>query len=142
MSAAMLDRGTKIYAAVLGVLVLVFTVAVLYQPPKVRELNALLAADARLAAYPYPFRVVRVEGAIAVMASPRSAEMPVQRIIGVLHPELAARGGDDPEFQRAQQLLADYQTRARDRVLSDADINEVRWELDVDWLRSHGTQVP
>lgn len=138
----MLDRGTKIYAVVLGALVLAFTAAVLYQPSKVRELNARLAEDAQLAVYPYPFRVLRIEGATAVIGSPRSAEVPVQQMIGALYPGLAGRGGDDPEFLRAQQALADHQTHARELVLSDPGIEAVRWELDADWLRAHGIQTP
>jgi hypothetical protein len=138
----MLDRGTKIYAAVLSALVLALVFAAEYQPSKVRELNRQLAADAQLASYPYPFRVLRIEGKTAVMASPRSADMPVQRMIGALDPSLARRAGDDPDFLRAQQQLADRQAQARALVLADAAIESVRWELDTDWLRRHGIQVP
>lgn len=138
----MLDRGTKIYAAVLGVLALAVVFAVLYEPPKVRELNRVLGEDPELSAYAYPFRVLRVEGATAVMGSPRSAAVPVQRMIGAIEPGLAGRGGDDPDFQRAQQRLADLQAHARARVLADPDITAVRWELDADWLRARGIQVP
>lgn len=57
----MLDRGTKIYAAVLVSVVLIFTAAVLYEPPKLRDMNRMLAEDALLSAYPYPFRVLRID---------------------------------------------------------------------------------
>lgn len=138
----MLDRGTKIYAAVLGALVLVAVFAVLYESPKVSALNRMLAEDPELSGYAYPFRVLRIEGATAVMGTPRSAAVPVQRMIGAIEPGLAGRGGDDPDFQRAQQRLADLQAHARARVLADPDITAVRWELDADWLRARGIDVP
>jgi hypothetical protein len=137
----MLDRGTKIYAGVLAIVVLAGLFAVLYQPTKVRELNRLLATDAQLAAYPYAFRVLCIEGDTAVMGSPRSAEVPVQQMIGAIDPSLAHSSGDDPKFLRAQQQLADYQSRARALALADAEIESVRWELDVDWLRAQGIQT-
>ncbi len=138
----MLGRGTKIYAAVLAALVVAVTVAVLYQPEDVRELNRLLAADAQLSAYPYTFRVLRVENGVAVMSTPRSAEVPVQRMLGALHPELKRSSSDDPEFQAAQQILADHQTHASELVRTDSRISAVRWELDAVWLREHGVQIP
>lgn len=137
----MLDRGTRIYAAVLAAIALAFTVAVLYEPPKLRDLNRLLAADPQLAAYPYPFRVLRVEEATAVMGSPRSAEVPVRRVLGAIEPAVAGLADDDPAYQAAQQRLADTQNHARERVLADPEIKAVRWELDADWLRAQGIQL-
>lgn len=137
----MLDRGTRIYAVVLAVIVLAFTAAVLYEPPRLRDLNRLLAADPQLAAYPYPFRVLRVEGTTAVMGSPRSAEVPVRRVLSILEPEVAGLGDDDPAFQAAQKRLADTQNHARERVLGNAGIKTVRWELDGDWLRAQGIEI-
>lgn len=56
----MFDRGTKVYAAVLAAIVLAFAAAVLYEPLQLRDLNRALAAAPQSAAYPYPFRVLRV----------------------------------------------------------------------------------
>lgn len=138
----MLDRGTKIYAAVLAAIVLAFAAAVLYEPPKLRDLNRVLAADPQLAAYPYPFRVLRVDGGTAVLGSPRSAEVPVRRVLGVLEPAVAGLADEDPAYLAAQQRLADTQDHARERVLADPAINTVRWELDADWLRAQGIPLP
>lgn len=138
----MLDRGTRIYAAVLAAVVLAFTAAVLYEPPRLRDLNRALAADAQVAAYPYPFRVRRIEGGTAVMGSPRSAELPVRRVLGVLEPAVAGLADDDPAYLAAQQRLAETQNHARERVLADPGITAVRWELDADWLRAQGVPVP
>lgn len=138
----MLDRGTKIYAAVLVSVVLIFTIAVLYEPPKLRDMNRTLAEDALLSAYPYPFRVLRIDNDTAVMGTPRSAEVPVRRVLTVLEPAIAGLGDDDPAFQAAQMRLAETQNHARERVLANTDIKAVRWELDADWLRVRGIQVP
>ncbi len=137
-----LDRGTKIYAAVLLTAVLGLVVTALYQPPKVRELNRKLAADPQVAAFPYPFRVLRVENGVAVLSTPRSTLVPVAEVLGRLFPEAANLPPDSPRFQQMQGRLAKVQKRAKAIVLQDPDIHGVRWELDRDWLLQHGIQVP
>jgi len=136
-----MDRGTRIYAAALAGLVLALTLAALYQPTEVRRLNRLLADEPALADYAYPFQVLSVKGRTAEMSSPRSAEMPVQRMIGAIRPELKNAPVDDPAYLRAQQELADHQARAKALVLSDPDIDSVRWVLDESWLARRGIQV-
>jgi len=76
------------------------------------------------------------------MSTPRSPAVPVERVLGLLFPEVAGQPGDSPAFQAAQQRLARIQTRARDLVLEAPDIDHVRWELDRDWLMRHGIQPP
>jgi hypothetical protein len=73
-----------------------------------------------------------------MMSTPRSTEVPVERVLGLLFPEVSRRPSDSPEFREAQQRLAGVQTRARDLVLEDAQIQRVSWVLDRDWLRDHG----
>lgn len=141
-AARIVDRGTKIYALVLGLAVAALLVLFLYQPAAVRELNERLAADPILAAYPYPFRVLRIEDHTAVMSTPRSAEMPVRDMIHAIDPGLAGVASDDPAFQQAQQTLAGHQARAGELVRADASIQRIRWELDVDWLRRQGIVPP
>lgn len=114
----------------------------LYEPAKVRELNGRLADDTQLTGYPYPFRVLRVEDPIAVMSTPRSAEMPVHVMIRAIEPDLRNTSTDDLGFQRAQKTLADHQALARKRVMEDPDIYNVRWELDREWLRQQGIVLP
>jgi hypothetical protein len=133
-----MDRGTRVYAAVLAALVLALVFAALYQPAKVSRLNALLADEPALADYTYPFRVLSVEGRIAAMSSPRSPVMPVQQMIGAIHPELKNTPVDEAAYLRAQQQLADHQARAKALVLSDPDIDAVRWVLDETWLARRG----
>jgi hypothetical protein len=133
-----MDRGTRIYAGLLLAIVLVLLMLAFYQPADVRALNRVLENDTEVSAYPYPFRVLRVEQATAVMGTPRSAVMPVARMIAAVAPGAAGLSVTDPVYLRAQQRLADTQTRARSLVLADAAIERVRWELDETWLTGHG----
>ncbi len=139
---AKLDRGTKIYAAVLLALVAALVVAVLYQPPEVRKLNSRLEADPLVSAFPYPFRVVRLENGIAVMSTPRSTEVPVAEVLARIFPEVSGASPDSPRFQKAQRRLAQAQKRAKALVVADSKVRGVRWELDRDWLIRHGIQPP
>ena len=68
-----MDRGTKIYAGVLLVIAVLLGFWTLYEDPKVKALNALLARDEPVQSYPFRFRVLYLEGNTAVMATPRSS---------------------------------------------------------------------
>ncbi len=141
-SAMPLDRATRNYALFLLALILGLVFLALYEPPRVAALNERLESDPEISAFPYPFRVVRVEGTTAVMHTPRSPAVPVARVLGILFPEVAGQPSDSPAFQAAQKRLARIQTRARDLVLEAPDIDRVRWELDRDWLLQHGLRPP
>ena len=133
-----MGRGLKIYTAIIAAVVVALIAVAVYEPAKVRELNAVLDRDESLSAYPYRFHVLRVEEGVAVMSSPRSASVPVPRIIKVIYPSLEGVAVTDQRYLAAQQQLAEYQGRAAKRVLSDPDIVRVRWELDEIWLRERG----
>lgn len=111
--------------------------------PKVAVLNQAIQekSSPALRDYPYPFRVLRLEGAVAVMATPRSAAMPVYRMIGALYPSLAGKLPDNPDFVAAEKELAKVQSEAKDIVLEQPGITEVKWELDENWLISHGISL-
>ena len=127
-------------------LVLAFVVDWFIQRPdaRARELNAAIAAQAsdHLKRYPYPFRVIRVEGNTAVMGSPRSFEVPVTRFIAVIHPEVNVMNANDPAFIAAQQELAATQSEAQGIVRAQPGIESVRWEIDRHWLGAHGVDLP
>lgn len=107
--------------------------------PRVEALNLALqeSGSARLRAYPYQFRVLRVEGEIAVMATPRSQTVPVYRMISALYPHLSGRSSTSPEYVAAQQELAELQSEARGIVQQQPGIARVEWELDQSWLIQH-----
>ncbi|KRT59626.1 hypothetical protein, partial [endosymbiont of Ridgeia piscesae] len=91
--------------------------------------------------FSYRFRVVRLDGRKAVMSTPRSTEVPVERILHLLFDDLTSRQTSGPRFQQAQRELARIQTKARDMVLADPAVERVSWELDRDWLMQHGVQL-
>ena len=111
--------------------------------PKVAALNQAIEAKASpaLRDYPYPFQVLRLEGTVAVMATPRSPAVPVYRMIGALYPALAGKSPDNPDFIAAEKELAKVQSEARKIVLEQPGVTEVKWELDQNWLISHGISL-
>jgi hypothetical protein len=133
-----MDRFTRNYSIVPGILLLGLLFWVFYEDPQVTTLNGLLAADDEVAAYPYRFRVLRLENGVAVMGTPRSAEFPAFRALALLYPGLAAREPDDPEMMQAQLEMARVQERARAIVLDAGPVTRMIWELDTDWLGASG----
>lgn len=105
---------------------------------RVADLNAMLAADADLADYPYPFRVQSLSNGIAIMGSPRTAEVPVMQFLRTAFPALRKTAVDDPAMMAAQDRLVDKQSRAAELVTSEADVQAVRWELDERWYNEQG----
>ena len=134
----MMDRFTRNYSIFLGVVLLGLLFWVFYEDPQVAALNELLDKDAELATYPYQFRVFSLHDGMAVMGTPRSAEFPAFRALGILFPGLANRDQDDPELMQAQLEMARLQERARRLVLESGKAAQVRWELDSNWLSEHG----
>ena len=115
---------------------------VLSSDGRVDELNVMLAADPMLRDYPYQFRVIRLDGDVAVMGSPRSAEVPVMQFLRTAYPELSKTTVDDPAMMAAQDVLARTQVHAQDLVQGELDINTVRWELDERWFNEKGVFLP
>ncbi|HUW51777.1 MAG TPA: hypothetical protein VMV75_12255 [Sulfuricella sp.] len=130
-------RTLGILAAVLAVAV--FYLTVLRSDPLVEALNQAIQANGspELKKYPYPFRVLRIEGTAAVMGTPRSPAMPVYRMIGAIDPALSGKAPDNPDFVAAEKALAKVQSEARQIVLSQPGVTDVKWELDRNWLISH-----
>jgi hypothetical protein len=107
--------------------------------PKVEALNQVLLSSAspQLRDFPYEFKVVRLEGETAVMGTPRSSAMPVYRMIGALYPQLSGKDASHPDFIAAQMALAKVQSEAREIVLKQPGVTQVKWELDQNWLIAH-----
>lgn len=112
--------------------------------PRTRELNAILEtrASQQLKDYPYEFRVIRVEGSTAVMSTPRNFDSPAFRFLGVIYPEINVKDHNNPAFIAVEQLLGKVQDEAKDIVLAQPGITDIRWELDRNWLRRRGIELP
>lgn len=137
-----MSRGMKIYAFFIAALALTVMVNIFYEPSEVRALNAVLKQDDKLNNYPYRFRVLAVKNGVAVMTSPRSADVPVPVIIKVIDPSLQNVSVSEERFFEAQQTLADLQAYAREQVMAQQGISRVIWKLDEEWLLSHGVKLP
>ena len=136
----------KLWQWIVLVLVL-FTVVSWYvhrPDDRARQLNDILEATGspQLKSYAYEFRVLRTEGATAVMSTPRNFDVPAFKMLGVLYPNLDVKNQNDPDFIKAEKALADAQFEAMTIVRTQPGINNVRWELDASWLRSHSIDVP
>jgi hypothetical protein len=138
-----MDSFTRNYSIVLAGIVialLVWWLSSVWQP-RVWEINGFLEEDATLAEYPYAFRLRSLDDGVATLWSPRNFQVPAIRFLGVIHPELAGLGQDDPKVVAAQQDLIEHQKHAQALVLSQPDVERVDWALDVQWLADHGVQV-
>lgn len=137
-----LDRGTKIYASVLGAILLTgFLAWLLSLDSRLGEIEELLESDPELAAYPYQFQALAIEGRTAVMFTPRSTNLPAVRFLGMIKPSLVNKSEQDPEVIAAQKELGGLQSKVRKLVTSREDIDRVRWTLDKDWYASRGILV-
>jgi hypothetical protein len=111
---------------------------------KSRELNRAIETlgSAELKSYPYQFRVLKVVGTTAVMATPRNVDVPAFKFLGVLYPQINVKDANDPAFIAVERTLGAVQAEARQIVLAQPGIAGVRWELDRDWLTAHYIAVP
>ncbi len=109
-----------------------------------RELTAIIHSQGseQLKSYPYQFHVLRVDGKTAVMSTPRNFEVPALNMLGVLFPKVNVKDGNNPEFIAIQRQLGQVQDEAKAIVLAQPGITDIRWELDREWLRKQGIEVP
>jgi hypothetical protein len=138
-------RQIKSWQWVLLVLVMLVALdwAIRRPDARTRALNEVLEtrASAQLKSYPYRFEVLRVEGTTAVISTPRNFDSPAFRFLGVLYPDINVKDHNNPAFIKVEKLLGQVQDEAKDIVLAQPGINDVRWELDRNWLRRHGIEV-
>lgn len=136
-----MDKFTRNYSIILGVIALFVLVWVLYEDPQVSDLNDLLEQDSAVAGYPYRFKVLRLQNGIAIVSTPRSSDFPVHRALGILFPNLANRAQDNPDVMQAQQTLAEIQKQVKAIVMKSDKVKGIRWELDKNWLSQHGINL-
>ena len=133
-----MDRGTKIFSLILGVISLSLAITFLYEPAKVQELNKQLEAIKKVKDFPYSFRVLRINNGIATMNSPISIDLPCGKVITIIFPRLKGKSLLSAEYQQAQEQLAEVQMLASNKIKSDPEINKIVWELDKTWLIQNG----
>jgi hypothetical protein len=134
-----LDRGTKIYAAILaGICLSIFIAWLLTLDFRIGEIDTMLQQDPAIAAYPYPFRAFEIKGKTAVISSPRSNAMPAVKFIGLIKPSLKNVSEQDPKMISAQKELGSVQSKVRKLVLSREDIDRVDWRIDKEWYAERG----
>ena len=107
---------------------------------EVIQLNNAIRADQQLGSYPYPFRVLRVDGDVAVMSTLRSRRMSTQQALRYLFPDLGTATADDARWHRAEREYARLQAHASEIVLASPGIDRVRWELDENWYYLQGLE--
>jgi hypothetical protein len=137
-----LDRGTKIYAAILaGICISIVIAWLLTLDFRVNEIDNMLLQDQQITSYPYPFRTLEINGKTAVMSTPRSRDLPAVKFISLINPELKNLSEQDPKMISAQKELAAVQSKVRKLVTSRDDIDMVDWRIDKEWYAEKGIWV-
>ena len=75
------------------------------------------------------------------MTTPRSAEFPAYRALGLLFPSLDGLPQDDSRLMQGQLDMAQLQEYAKGLVLDAEFVEHVVWELDTQWLGRHDIEV-
>jgi hypothetical protein len=142
VSESKLDRGTKIYIGVLvGIALAILIAWLLSLDTRAWEINGRLAEDPEIAAYPFPLRVLETSNGVAVVASPRSADVPVMRFLGLVDPSLRNADPSSAAAIAAQKRLGEIQGRVRKLIDAEPDIERVTWRVDADWFARHGVRL-
>ena len=138
-----LDPFLKRYLLIMALLLIAGTVYfITRQDGRVSEINGKLATAPTLADYPYRFKVLSLENGVAVMSSPRSAEMGPMHFLRILDPSLNDKDVVHPDMMAAQDLLAEKQSAAARIVSDEPDVNRISWQLDERWYVAHGVYLP
>jgi hypothetical protein len=114
-----------------------FVAWIVYSNMSIIFINNVVMEDAELNDYPYPFRILRKEGDIAIMGTLRSTEIPAPTALKILFPELKGTPDNGKVMQHAQMKMARLQAKAKEIVLSNSEFESVNWELDENWFRLH-----
>jgi hypothetical protein len=137
-----LDRGTKIYAGVLGAILLAGIVSWLFTLDfRLGEIDDMLQNDSEISAYPYKFHALEIQGKTAIMSTPRSTSLPAVKFLGMIKPGLANKSEQDPLVITAQKELGALQSKVKKLVLTRPDIDQVTWRLDKEWYAGRGLIV-
>ncbi|MET0064765.1 MAG: hypothetical protein ABW076_00305 [Candidatus Thiodiazotropha sp.] len=134
-----LDRGTKIYAGILGGILLLGLIAWLMSLDfRIGEINDTLSSDPQISAYPYPFHVMQIVGTTAYVSTPRTNAVPAITFLGMIKPALSTKSDQDPAVIAAQKELGAIQGKVRKLILERDDIEKVSWRIDKEWFAAKG----
>ncbi|MES9940238.1 MAG: hypothetical protein ABW104_14245 [Candidatus Thiodiazotropha sp. 6PLUC2] len=137
-----LDRGTKIYAGILGSVVALGLLAwVSTLDFRLSEIDSMLEKDAELSAYPYRFKAFEIRGTTAIISTPRTNAVPAVKFLAMINPGLSQKSEQDPEMIAAQKRLGAIQGKVRKLVLSRDDIDRVTWRIDKAWYSQKGVWI-
>ena len=136
-----MDKFTRNYSIVIGAVAILAAFWLLWEAPGVGRLNDLLAQNAEISEYPYRYRVLELRDGVATMSTPRSADFPAYRALGILYPELRDEAPDSEAMLRAQEEMARIQALARSAIVRTEEVDRVVWELDETWLRNQGIDL-
>jgi len=138
-----LSRGERIYLAVVVAVILAgLSWWGFSYDRRATAANDLLRQRPEIANYPYVFKVLSVENGVARVSTPRSAEAPAIRFLALLDPSLGGKSTNDPALIAAERHLARIQSRVAKALLTQADIHEIKWQLDREWYLEHGISLP
>ncbi|MCG7981611.1 MAG: hypothetical protein JAY90_02550 [Candidatus Thiodiazotropha lotti] len=137
-----LDRGTRIYAGILGSLVGVSLLAwLLTLDFRLGEIDEMLKQDKQIAAYPYTFKALEIKGTTAILSTPRTSAVPAVKFLSMIFPRLSRKSEQDPAVIAAQQQLGKIQGKVRELVLSRQDIERVSWRINRAWYAQKGVMI-
>ncbi|MES9830854.1 MAG: hypothetical protein ABW139_01295 [Candidatus Thiodiazotropha sp. DIVDIV] len=137
-----LDRGTKIYAGILGSLVAIGLLAWLSSLDfRLSEIDSMLDNDMEISSYPYHFKALEIRGSTAIMSTPRTNAVPAVKFLAMINPGLSRKSDQDPEMIEAQKRLGAIQGKVRKLVLSREDIDKVNWRIDKEWYSQKGVWI-
>lgn len=111
------------------------------QDSRVSQINDKLATAPALVDYPYRFKVLSLEDGVAVVSSPRSAEMGPMHFLRILDPSLNDKDVVHPDMMAAQDLLVEKQSAAGRIVSGEPGVTRIRWQLDERWYARHGVYL-
>jgi hypothetical protein len=137
-----LDRGTKIYASVLGSIVALGLLAWASTLDfRLGDIDEMLQKDKEISAYPYTFKALEIKGTTAIISTPRTRAVPAVKFLGMIYPGLSNKSEQDPEVIAAQKQLGVIQGKVRKLVLTREDIDSVSWRIDKDWYSKKGVWI-
>jgi hypothetical protein len=84
--------------------------------------------------------VLETSNGVAVVASPRSVDVPMMRFLSLVDPSLRNAEPNSAAAIVVQKRLGEIQGRVRKLIEAEPDIRSVSWRVDADWFGQHGAR--